>query len=318
MNETRAIAAVLASYIYGDFVPMGNDVSISDYWFYKNMSKHDLYVFSTKNRSKVFFTFRGTTNMNEAITTWPIIASSTENIRRNFWSSYFNDRIEYVAEKLKFFPKENLEIFFSGHSLGGTMSRVASLHFNDLGYNSKGFSFNPGNGILSNRIVNTIAQKFLKSHVNKAVKFLTPNGVPDEVVTILKQSTIDPIIKEWTNFTKFHPPNNEIHRTNGDVVSLLGGFGDDTTTYESPGRWWDVLSNHDMDHLSNRVQEDSNFFFNVQEDVKKEEELKDLKVFRIRKFLSHKGNVPKPPHIDLLHPEIKMFTPWITLSRNIF
>ena len=329
-EEMLGIGAVLSSYIYGDFTPANdNEISIgeqpNEFFFLKNMSKEDVHVYATKKnesqKRKVYVVFRGTTNKNhwqEAKITWPIIATSTENMKRNWWSNYFNDRLEYVSEKLDLLdePKSNLEITFAGHSLGGTMSRVAATHFHDHAYQSKGFNFNPGNGLLSNPLLFKLASGFLKKHTEKLIDFAIPAGFREGAKLLTKHVSND-MLGTILNQTKFHNKINAQHNTYGDIVSILGGFQSDSTFYKNKqGDYWNFLSNHDMDKLRDQVLEDIGLTQLSIKEHPTDEPIPDVKIFRLNRS---KIEIPQELQNYRIDPlqirDIDNFQPMVTLSR---
>lgn len=324
-NITRSIAAVLSEYIYGDFVSIGETpIYIGEgaekYYFLKNISNEDTYVFSTRSRDKLFFVFRGTTSGSEAFETWPIIATSTEYVQRNFWSNYFNDRVAFTKEtleKLKL-TNETTTVFTAGHSLGGSAARVTGVALKKAGYNTTSYVFNQGSGIMASKTIASLAKRFLETHINTAVKWLyVSNPELGQAIELLKGQTIDKYIDSWTDDRRFHPEHVEKHRTTGDVVSFLGAFdlgGDSVNAwYNNPeGSWYDILSHHDMTILKNQILTDMNSnTMSVKEEGEEEEERPQhsFSMFRMKR-----QRVAVDP-IDPLHPRIQSAQPWIALSR---
>ena len=334
-EQLRAIGAVLSSYVYGE-LPEG-EVSIGDqpneFWLQRDLSTDDLHIFATKKQEgikrKVFVSHRGTNSGAEAIETWPIIATSTENLKYNLWSNYFNDRIAYVADalrKLDTNPKD-LNLNFAGHSLGGTMSRVAALHFYDQGYESRGFSFNPGNGILSSSIAYKMTQEYIKKNSDRLVEYVVP-GPMAEGAKMLKNKVSEEMLGNWLNSTKYHNHITEQHNTLGDAVSALGSFEGDTSFYlNKEGSWWNMMSNHDMNLLRDQILLETGFpEMGVKESAAVEGASQsadeDVVLPRDRKrMLGH--DVPKQStkraRIDPLQiRDIETFQPIVTLSRLSF
>lgn len=326
-NITRAIAAVLSEYAYGDFIAVDEEpVYIGEgtnkYYFLKNMSKDDAYVFGTRSRDKIMFAFRGTTSGSEALETWPVIATSTEYAQRNFWSSYFNDRVDFVKntlQKMKL-TNETTAVYTAGHSLGGSTARVTGVALKKAGYNTTSYVFNQGSGVMASKTIAVLAKRFLETHVNTAVKWLYVNN-PElgQAIELLKRQTVDRYIDSWTDDRRFHPEHVEKHRTFGDVVSFLSAFdvGGDSVNqwYNNPsGSWYDVLSHHDMTILKNQILSEMN---SDTTSVKEGEEEEEERRHSFSLFRMQRQRVAVDP-IDPLHPRIHSAEPWVTLSRANF
>lgn len=332
-SELTAIGAVLSSYIYGDLIPSENHtVSIgtapNEFFFLRNLSKHDVHMFATtlsaEEARKVFVVFKGTTDYKLALETWPIIASGTENVKRNYWSEYFNERLDYVTEKLAALneTKETLELHFAGHSLGGSMAKVAANHFYDNAYQTKGYAFNPGNGLLANQLVFKLAKDFLKKHSNNLIGFYTPEYAHEGLKT-LKDKVVDELLGNWMNSTKFHPKHTRQHVTIGDPASLLG-LDKDTTFYKNEqGDYWNFFSNHDMENLKKQVLDDINLHEIVlkhhHEGAAQRAPVPDVLMFRLNRSVL---KIPEELQNYKLDPlqlnDIDNFQPLVALSRINF
>jgi len=269
--QERSIAAVAASYVYGDFVANSDgQVSVghdnNEYFFYKHLSTDDQYVFVTKAvPPKVMIASRGTSTWAEARDTVPTIVMSAENMQYNPLSSYFSSRVAKMDKLLAHLrPKE---VVFTGHSLGGTTSRVFHTTFKDK-YNSRGYAFNPGSGILTNRHTNKMARDFVNDHVDKAILWVAGKAVDwimphlgeegtslaTQIAVSLSRSAAQNIIDDFTDERKFDPDGFELHRMDGDVISAMGATGRNSFWYENNGWFYDVVSNHDMEAMHNKVK----------------------------------------------------------------
>jgi hypothetical protein len=92
--------------------------------------------------------------------------------------------------------------------------------------------------------------------------------IPTGIVSPATGASIVSLSKDWAKqalthymrFSNFNSNNNrtEHHRSQYDAVSLLASYNKNTFTYPSKGSFYDILNNHEMEHLMNTVLNSTN------------------------------------------------------------
>ena len=272
----RAIASVLANYAYSDFkVISDKQLSIGEgenkYFYWGSMSTPDTHIWRTENDDKIMVALRGTSTIGHVIRTWPIIGASLERIENNYlpYFDFFTNQTKHIRSMLKTIGIDNYEnLTFIGHSMAGVSARVNQEKFP----NSKAYTFNQGSGLLTNPYINKLTQKFIKSHIGQLVEiaatsvlvnYVIPTGIisptsGDSIVSLTKDWAKQ-VIRNYMKTSNFNGNNRtEHHRTQYDVVSLLGSYNKNTFMYPAKGKFYDILNNHDMDHLMHSVLNSTN------------------------------------------------------------
>ena len=265
-TDNRIIAAILSDYAYNDFVPMKNGLYIGNtdkYYLDINNSNQNVWVWRTSGdlpaNMKVFVAYRGTSTLQHVVKTWPIISASVEGLE-NEYIPYFNHmstqlkQTENVLKHNLLLPNYD-QVTFTGHSMGGVLSRLATQKF----AGSSGFTFNQGSGVLTSPITSKIMLSFLNNHLGQVVSMLAAKSIPvvGELLAngmlLLTKDSVKEMIKKYTN-SLMNPINMEHHRQSYDAVSLLSSSNMNTTSYPSKSHPLAIMQNHEMKFLVDTIK----------------------------------------------------------------
>lgn len=274
----RAIAAVLANHAYSDYkVLSSGQLSVGEgpdntYFYWGSMSTKDSHFWRTKDDNNIMVALRGTSTADHVVRTWPVIGASLERLDRNSFLPYF-DFFQNQTSHIKNVLENQIgvdsfdKVIFTGHSMGGAAARVNAERFPG----SRAFTFDQGAGVLTNPLVNRLTSKFLRSHIGQLVETaatsaLLQYAIPTGIISPTTGASVVSLTKDWAKHalgeymraSHYLGNNTEHHRTQYDLVSGLSAWNNNTFTYPAKAPMYDILSNHDMEHLMKSVLNSTN------------------------------------------------------------
>ena len=256
IQERNAISAILSDYVY-HYSNQSKRLKIGEVSpYYLDNSTDGINIWKTKeDRPGYMVVLRGTSTIVDT-QTWPQIILSQETNLYLPHFNHFNDINGYVKD---YFDDEGVkdnyqDVIFTGHSLGGTASRVAKQNFPG----SSAILHDPGTGLLADQNIQKILRSFLKANIGMVVK--SANNYMSPILGEPIANGLSLLGYQWmnhqiTSYTKFNMENVSIHRTENDIVSQMGSRLPNVTTYKNPGVKYNFLDNHKMDYLAEQVKE---------------------------------------------------------------
>jgi hypothetical protein len=302
------------------------------------MSTPDTHIWRTGDDAKIMIGLRGTSTNEHVLKTWPVIGLSLENIDNHYvpYFNHFTKQSEHIKNVLDLIGVQNYEnLSFVGHSMGGTAARINQRKFK----NSKAYTFDQGAGIFTSPITSKLAKMLINSHIGQIVElsagsiidtYMIPLGVSsgtgDFFATITKQYVRNKISDHIKQANFLGNNRTEHHRTQYDVVSLLSSGNNNTFMYQSKGKLYDMLGNHDMKHLMesvlNSTNQTSKIFVKGFEDEETtfKEVIKEIAYDIISKQIQHKHKQSvNIPNIDFFgRRSIGNLQAFTTASRGNF